>query len=733
MNKKRLSVVMAGAMLATSVAPVLAAETTATEYGISKKALLKKNIVDKANSKLITTQTSLFTAANGFVSSDVETEIGKGGSAYGIKVLDKDGKEKQALTYKVSEIETALDNVVATDTVKVYERETSTFLGQVIPGTEIKSTGVAAKDKFDSKAFTSLAELETAMKGKTGLTFTSKAADDTTTKVTGNDYIESVTLNDTKTGATIKLKALKNLADEKEGNVTIDVKVGDDKLNLLLPVDSKDNLLTNSAKDVMNCVGFAKLETYQPSAAIVSAAKEIESYKLVDDSTKYEEVTYLASDLYDGLALTAKGTEIQLDLENAKKENERTGNALTVELSSSVPTLSNGVASFTVTYFASHKDNVASSSDDKPSKVVTVKSTNLEEVKSLYNMLKDGSYEVGIVAGDNRYETAVNVAKAQKLAKLSTSTAAVKKENNIVLVNGNSLVDGLAAAPLAASLKWNDSTVGTAVLLSKADSLPTATKEYLEELTSEIPVSRRQYVTINLVGGETVLSKSLVEELEEMGFSVERYGGDNREETSLEVATAVKPNDTNGVFVVGANGEADAMSIATIAAKRKAPIIVAKAGGLSNDAVKFIKNNYAKADNDKVAIIGGESTVSKAEYDRIDAVVTNKVARVSGDNRFETNAAIINKYSGNFGEVILVKDGQANKDELIDALSAANYAAKSSPSSPIVLATDKITDTQKTAILNQKGTVTKLTQVGQGVARTTLESVAEFLGLSNVK
>ena len=175
------------------------------------------------------------------------------------------------------------------------------------------------------------------------------------------------------------------------------------------------------------------------------------------------------------------------------------------------------------------------------------------------------------------------------------------------------------------------------------------------------------------------------------------------------------------------------MSIATIAAKRKAPIIVAKAGGLSNDAVKFIKNNYAKADNDKVAIIGGESTVSKAEYDRIDAVVTNKVARVSGDNRFETNAAIINKYSGNFGEVILVKDGQANKDELIDALSAANYAAKSSPSSPIVLATDKITDTQKTAILNQKGTVTKLTQVGQGVARTTLESVAEFLGLSNVK
>ena len=50
-----------------------------------------------------------------------------------------------------------------------------------------------------------------------------------------------------------------------------------------------------------------------------------------------------------------------------------------------------------------------------------------------------------------------------------------------------------------------------------------------------------------------------------------------------------------------------------------------------------------------------------------------------------------------------------------------------------MLAKDKITDAQKVAILDTKGTVSKLTQVGQGVARTTLESVAEFLGLSNVK
>ena len=735
MNKKRLSVVMAGAMLATSVAPVLAAETTATEYGISKKALLKKNIVDKANSKLITTQTSLFTNANGFVSTDVETEIGKGGSAYGIKVVDKDGKEKQDLTYKVSEIGTALDNVVATDIVKVYERETSTFLGQVIPGTEIKSTGVAAKDKFDSKAFTSLAELETAMKGKTNLEFTSKTANDTTTKVTGNDYIESVTLNDTKTGATIKLKALKNLADEKEGNITIDVKVGDDKLNLLLPVDSKDNLLTNSAKDVMNCVGFAKLETYQPSAAIVSEAKEIESYKLVDDSAKAEQVTLLASDLYDGFALTAKATEIQSDIENAKKvalENGRTENDATVKLSAR-PTLTNGVASFKVTYYASHKDLTTTGE----TKVITVKSTNEKEAQSLYDMLKEGSFRVGIVGGANRYETAVNVAKQQGIKAIQAKN--ITKTNNIVLVNGESLVDGLAAAPLAAGLSWDDAAE-TAVLLSKADSLPTETKDFLESLIVNVPKSSLKNVKISLVGGESVLSEELVKELKGMGFSVERFGGDNREETSLEVAEAVENGTKAGAFIVGGNGEADAMSIAAVAASKKTPIIVSSVHGLTKDALKYVKAR----ENQTMTIIGGESVVSAEEYAKLDELTdkTHPVKRVSGKNRFETNAAVIEEFYKtspgieDSSGIVLVKDGVATKNELVDALSAANYAA--GMKAPIVLASTSLKDEQKNALLKIDAdddikTTGTVAQVGIGAERTVLETIADLFGISNVK
>ena len=732
MNKKKLSVVMAGAMLATSVAPVLAAEVTAEETKLSEKSLLAKKVVDLAKTKVISTNKYIANTANKLVDKSVSDLMKENTSAYGIKVLDKDGNainledadilggsgngfnvpsdkldSTKTITYDLGMIESILtaDELVKDMTVQVVERKITEFLGQIIPGTLIEATG-----KVDTYK---VADFEESNLKKNIV------------DPANNDFVKEIKANKEGTGATVTLEALKNLTDEKEGNVTIELDTKSDKLNFSLPLD-KDGKITEK---VQECVGFATETTYQPSSEIKADPEVKSAYKMVDDSKKHEEETLLASDLYDGLALTARGTEIQTDIENAKKISDETGKALTVELSAEPTKLdASGVASFTVTYFASHKDNVTPDKNDKPSKVITVKSTTLKEIVSLHKMLKRGDYEVGIIAGANRYETAVNVAKKHK-EKIAAKNATAA--NNIVLVNGESLVDGLAAAPLAAKLTL-DGAAGTSVLLSKTDSLPKETKEYLENLVSDIAVSARKHVTINLVGGESVLSESLVDELKEMGFKVERFGGDNREETSLEVARELlkgSSDDNNALFVVGANGEADAMSIASDAAKNKTPIIVAKAGGLTKNAVRFIKSNAGGATGD-VDVIGGESVVSKAEYDKIDEVTVTKVDRVAGENRFETNAKIIDKYASNISEVVLVKDGLNNKNELVDALSAANYAA----GKPIVLATDKITDAQKNAVLNKKASkFTKLTQIGQGVARTTLESVAEFLGLSNVK
>lgn len=218
-----------------------------------------------------------------------------------------------------------------------------------------------------------------------------------------------------------------------------------------------------------------------------------------------------------------------------------------------------------------------------------------------------------------------------------------------------------------------------------------------------------------------------------MGFTVKRLGGDNREETSVAVAKKLTVG-TDGIFVVGGNGEADAMSVSAVAASKKMPIIVSKVGSISRDALNYIEEN---ASTSKVRVIGGEKVVSKADEEKINKVLskTNAAYRIAGENRQATNAAIIKEYyktgeiTGTTG-VVLVKDGVAKKDELIDALSAANYAA--SMKAPIVLASSNLSAAQEDAIVRVNG-VAKVAQVGEGAARTVLETIAGLFGISNVK
>ena len=770
MNKKRLSVVMAGAMLATSVAPVLAAETTATEIGLSQKKLVEKEIMDLVNSKKISTNAIL--KGTDFVSTDVAsimtTSETTPESAYGVKVLDADGNlikdlkttlnnsssnlPNADITYNIKAIEEILglgDDKLKDLTIQVVERENSKFLGQVIPGSEITGSGtVSEANTFKYGDFASYATLNTA------LTDCGLYVNETTGKVeaeTGqtvnrkkNEFVDSIKLENGV--ATVKLAAVKDLTADKKENLTIELKAGSPKLYFNLPLDAENNLIEgelDSTDKVMNCVGFAKKETYKKSQLTLATTTDVKAYKFVDDSAKEEKVTYLASDLYDGFALTAKGTEIKADIDNAAevaKENNRTDRP-TVELSddSDLNLTGDGVASFTVTYFNSYKDNDPADTNDKPSKVITVKSTNLEEIKSLYNMINDNGFRVGIIGGDNRYATAVNVAKQQGIKEIKTANV-TSKDNHLVLVNGDSLVDGLSAAPLAATLKWDaNSTPGTAVLLSKADSLPEETKEYLESLLVNMSKKNTANVTIHLVGGEAVLSESLVDELKEMGFTVERHGGDDREETSLEVANAIDSSKAKGAYIVGGNGEADAMSIASVAAENGTPIIVSSVHGLTKDALKYVKAREDKT----MTIVGGESVVSAEEYAKLDELTDadHPVKRISGKNRFETNAAVIKEFYNangitNSEGVVLVKDGVATKKELVDALSAANYAA--GKNAPIVLASTSLKDVQKNALLNINAksdikTAGTIAQVGIGAERTVLETIAELFGISNVK
>ena len=350
-----------------------------------------------------------------------------------------------------------------------------------------------------------------------------------------------------------------------------------------------------------------------------------------------------------------------------------------------------------------------------------VKGENKKDTETLLNWLFTQDPKVDILAGKDRYETAVKVAEEYIMNQPFSG-----KNPNVVIVNGNSLVDGLSASPLAAKLK-------APMLLSKTDEVPKATLDYLKKLSENTTISNLKNITINLVGGKGVLSDNVERQLKDLGYTVKRYGGENREATSMKVANVIGNQDN--AFVVGANGEADAMSIASVASSTKmsqtnnaiAPIIVSNFKGLSSNTLDFLDN--AKT----VTVLGGEAVVSNEEFDAIKEAVptTAKVNRIAGANRQETNAKVISTYyAGNFGDgsdVLVAKDGQRNKMELVDALTVSNLAALKN--APIVLATDKLDKAQiNTLELNAKQ-AKALYQVGNGVNLDVVKTLANLLGL----
>ena len=454
--------------------------------------------------------------------------------------------------------------------------------------------------------------------------------------------------------------------------------------------------------------------------------------------------TFKLEDLYDGLYLTTKGEEILNSSKEAfadymkkfgnstpAKNNEHKakyavivkddnssnvvvdnqttpGGALSTNL-----TEKNGKYSATIEIL-SEVGNTASTGH-KYANVFHVTSSNRSQLERFVRWIDGANAEVEVIAGEDRYATAVKLAKEVDLKELLDENGAnnTNKEKHIVLVNGNSLVDGLAAAPLAQHLAGKKGNAP--ILLTEKNNLPSSTKRYLREL---IDSKVNKEITVSIVGGEGVVSNNVRKQLRELGLNVERYGGEDREATSMAVANEI--GFENGAFVVGATGEADAMSISGIAASKVAPVVVSGFEGLSEDTIDAL-------DGAKIDIVGGDSKISVAEEEELKAIA-ERVHRISGSDRKETNAKVIETfYKGSFAKatqsVIVAKD-----DVLVDALTAANLSVVDN--APIVLGTNSLSASQKEAIAYNAGSAKKIYQMSRNVAREVTKAVAQALKLS---
>ena len=347
---------------------------------------------------------------------------------------------------------------------------------------------------------------------------------------------------------------------------------------------------------------------------------------------------------------------------------------------------------------------------------VTLRANTKADLEKLIDLLNGQLGDVTSIIGTNRVDTAI------KLSKENYNKNGSSAVNDIVLVGEHAIVDGLSAAPLAA-------TKNAPLLLTNSKTLNAEVKEEIKRaMNLKDGITAGQAKTVYIVGGETVVSKEIELELAKMGLTVKRLAGLNRSTTSLEVAKEV--GITNKAFVVGGNGLADAMSIAPVAAREKSPIIVVDQAKLSDEA-KTTLRSFGTAD-----IIGGETVVSKEVEKEIDSSVLGTSTRVEGKNRKETNAAVITKYyKDNKSNMFYVAKDGTNADlnkvnsELVDALAVAPIAGNQG--APIVLATNDVNTKQAIAINGAKKSTTgnKLVQVGGGVAEAVIKQVKELLGL----
>lgn len=473
----------------------------------------------------------------------------------------------------------------------------------------------------------------------------------------------------------------------------IELGVGDAVLDFTKAYDSEGEL-TEVAEDV---VSFG--EVYS----------EIESNEYTVQVTTAE-IKEIATDmLFDGVFLTEEGQEL-IEFMNASTTHTVDVNDIltTVEVDGEEDEVLTGLQ-IVITRVSSRTTEVA----DGQEYIITVNGEE-EQLTALKGIIVDGNTTPTKLAGDDRFATAVEISKEYRKDG-SASTDAV------VLASATSLVDGLAAGPLAAQLN-------TSILLTNANDLPEVTKDEIYEVLNiaDTKVSELKDKTIYVIGGTSVVSEDVVAELEAIGVTVERIAGANRHKTSLEVADKLMELKNGTVttesFVVGAEGIADAMSISAYASQTKNPIIVSDFGStMSDEALDFLEDQ-------ELTIVGGTSIVSEELESELDEINEDKsVVRLHGKNRLETNAEVINHLYTDADAIFVAKDGYTGGDDkLVDALTAAPLAAKKN--APIVLATEDLTESQKDVLeLVEVADSTNVFQIGGGIVNTLITKISDLL------
>lgn len=250
------------------------------------------------------------------------------------------------------------------------------------------------------------------------------------------------------------------------------------------------------------------------------------------------------------------------------------------------------------------------------------------------------AYPIERISGQDRVETA-----------LSISQKGWTSADTVILCEYADFPDSIASTPFAVSLN-------APILLTQGTSLD---PRVIEE------IKRLQPSKVVLLGGTGVLKPTIEEELGSFDFAidVERIGGTNRYETSVLLAQRV-PSET----VILANGDdfPDALSAASFAGIKQIPIVLT-----SKKIPESVLNYLNEVQPNQIIVIGGEGVIpSDGLTDHNFTIET----RLGGQNRYETNAAVISYVRDSYEtDDLFLASGITFPDAVAGTVLAAKYKA----------------------------------------------------------
>ena len=279
--------------------------------------------------------------------------------------------------------------------------------------------------------------------------------------------------------------------------------------------------------------------------------------------------------------------------------------------------------------------------------------------------------EITRLSGNNRYATAA------KISAVSCASA-----ETVILANGMNYADALAGVPLA--YKFN-----APILLTGNGALNKDTFDEIKRLKAK---------NVIILGGEGAVSKEAEDELKGAGLAVERIAGSSRFSTAAAIAEKLGSAPEEIFFVYGLD-YADALSVSSVAAIRKAPVIyLNKDGEMNAETAKYLESLKELECVKNAYVIGGSGVISDDMMQKAaTALGIEQIDRIAGQNRYETCIAVNEKFKDVLtGNSVCVATGK----DFPDALAGGVFAALNK--APLLLAAGGLSEAQ-TKFLQDKG------------------------------